>query len=75
MKPWMKLALGVVLGGSAGFAYYYFVGCKTGTCPITSSPVISTLYGSAMGLLLGWPSKKKTANKQSDPQTDPDSKS
>lgn len=49
----MKLALFVLGGAVAGFLYYRFVGCRTGTCPITSSPIISTLYGAMMGYLLG----------------------
>ena len=48
----LKIVLGVVIGGSLGFAYYKLVGCSTGSCPITSSPYSSTLYGSVMGLLL-----------------------
>ncbi len=46
-----KIALGVVLGGAAGYAYYRFVGCAGGTCPITSNPWISTGYGAVIGLL------------------------
>lgn len=42
-----------VLGGIAGFSYYYFVGCASGTCAITSSPINSTIYGILMGGLLG----------------------
>jgi len=55
----LKLSLGVVIGGLIGFAYYYFIGCKSGTCAITSSPVISTLYGVVLGLLWTLPTKKK----------------
>jgi len=66
VKVWLKLTLGVVLGASVGIAYYFFVGCKTGTCPITSSPLISTLYGGVMGLLLAWPSKKKLVGTATD---------
>lgn len=47
----LKLLIGVVAGGALGFAYYRFVGCSTGACPLTSNPVISTLYGAGMGLL------------------------
>ena len=35
----------------AGYAYWYFVGCESGQCAITSSPVNSTLYGTLMGAL------------------------
>lgn len=53
-KSLVKLALGVVVGGALGFAYYYFVGCRTGSCPITGSPIISTAYGSLIGGLLAF---------------------
>jgi len=46
-----KIAIGVVLGAAGGFAYYRFVGCSSGTCPITSNPWISTGYGALMGAL------------------------
>jgi hypothetical protein len=49
----VKIALGLVLGGLAGFAYYSTVGCATGACPITSNPVITTAWGAAVGGLLG----------------------
>ncbi len=54
-----RISLGVVLGGALGFAYYYFIGCKSGTCAITSSPVNSTLYGVLIGALWTFPAKKK----------------
>lgn len=44
--------IGIVLGAAAGFAYYYFIGCSSGSCPITSRPVNSTLYGALIGGLL-----------------------
>ncbi len=44
--------VGVVLGALGGYAYYYFVGCNSGSCAITSSPVNSTVYGVLMGGLL-----------------------
>ena len=47
----LRLALGVALGAAAGFAYYRFVGCASGTCPITGNPYISTVYGAVMGAL------------------------
>ena len=54
-----KLGLYILLGGAAGFAYYYFIGCVGNSCPITSNPYISTGYGMAAGLLIGWEGKKK----------------
>ena len=48
-----KLALlGLIIGAIAGYAYYYFVGCASGTCAITSNPYISTAYGAFMWFLL-----------------------
>jgi hypothetical protein len=41
-----------ILGGAAlGYLYHRVVGCRSGACPITASPITSTLYGAAMGLL------------------------
>ncbi|MDR3939225.1 MAG: DUF6132 family protein [Alistipes sp.] len=44
--------LGAALGALGGYLYWYFVGCADGTCPITSSPLNSTLWGAVMGGLL-----------------------
>lgn len=44
--------IGIVIGAIGGYLYYYYVGCSSGTCAITSKPVNSTLYGAVMGGLL-----------------------
>jgi hypothetical protein len=49
---WHTLAY-VVGGGIVGFAYHKIVGCRSGTCPITANPYISTLYGALMGFFAG----------------------
>lgn len=46
------LIIGIVIGAAIGFTYYKFVGCASGTCPLTSNPFISTLYGAVMGALI-----------------------
>lgn len=51
-KAIILTSIGVATGAIVGYAYYYYVGCATGTCAITSKPINSTLYGSVMGGLL-----------------------
>jgi hypothetical protein len=48
----LRVIIGVTLGAAAGFAYYRFIGCQSGTCPITSSPWGSTIYGAVFGAIL-----------------------
>jgi hypothetical protein len=54
-----KRVLPIVAGAILGYAYYYYIGCVSGSCPITSNPYISTFYGAMLGGLLSFPSKKK----------------
>ena len=70
MKKWFSTNLlyiiGTVVGAVAGYVYWQQIGCLTGTCAITSSPVNSTLYGAVLGaLLLGIfkPASKKKQEK------------
>lgn len=51
-KQYIVTGIGLVIGLIAGYAYYYYVGCASGTCAITSKPLNSTLYGGLMGGLL-----------------------
>lgn len=55
--------LGALLGAVGGYLYWRYIGCSTGTCPIASSPTMSTLYGVLMGGLLGGIFKKDKAEK------------
>ena len=50
-------ALAALLGGGLGFGYYFFVGCATGHCPITSDPYIATGFGVLIGGMAAWPGK------------------
>lgn len=47
----MRFALSIALGAIAGYVYHRVIGCRTGACPITASPYVSTLYGAVMGFL------------------------
>ena len=42
----------VLVGALAGFLYQRLVGCRTGTCAITSNPYVATLYGAFMGYVV-----------------------
>jgi len=44
--------IGGIIGGIGGYLYWYKVGCSTGTCPITSSPIMSTAWGVLLGALV-----------------------
>ncbi|MBK6839504.1 MAG: hypothetical protein IPG90_15630 [Bacteroidetes bacterium] len=50
MKNNLKWTIaGVLLGAGAGFLYWNFIGCSSGSCMITSVWYRSTLYGALMG--------------------------
>ena len=49
----LKAIFGMLLGGALGFAAYWFIGCATGTCPLTSNPWVSTFLGLALGAMFG----------------------
>ena len=57
-KHILKIA-GIITGAVGGYLYYYFIGCNSGTCPITSNPYISILYGAMVGYLVFDMFKKK----------------
>jgi phage shock protein E len=52
LRRYWPILAGIAMGAVGGYLYYYFVGCASGACAITSSPVNSTLYGMVMGGLL-----------------------
>ena len=57
--------IGLLVGATAGFLYWKFVGCISGTCAIWTNPIRSTLYGGLLGmliLLMFVPDTKKGSN-------------
>ena len=51
-KALLLTGIGIAIGALAGYGYYYYVGCASGSCAITSKPLNSTLYGAVMGSLV-----------------------
>lgn len=59
-RRYLLAGISAALGAGLAGAYAYFVGCKTGTCPITSDVPTASIYGSILGLLVGWPGRRGT---------------
>jgi len=51
-KAILITGIGIVVGAIAGYLYYFYVGCASGTCAITSKPLNSTLFGALIGGLV-----------------------
>lgn len=54
----IRFLIGIFIGGVAGYAYYYFIGCSSGTCPLTSNPYISIIYAAIAGGVLTFKLRK-----------------
>jgi hypothetical protein len=52
MRYWLVGAL-ILAGLAGGFLYWKFVGCTSGSCPITSNWHSSSLMGGLIGYLTG----------------------
>jgi len=54
LKSWKfwKIIIFTSGGMVLGYLYYFYLGCQSGTCPITSSPYGSVAMGGIMGYLL-----------------------
>lgn len=63
VKKYLIALIGVVVGALAGYFYWQQIGCSSGACAITSSPINSTLYGAVMGGLLFSMFKKEKKQK------------
>ncbi|MBI1305119.1 MAG: hypothetical protein GC181_00740 [Bacteroidetes bacterium] len=64
IKSYKFLLIGITIGAIAGYLYYFYVGCSSGTCAITSKPINSTLYGAMMGGLLFYREPKRKGNSE-----------
>ena len=64
LKEQVLAIIGIILGAIGGYLYWHYIGCVSGTCPITSSPIMSTIWGALLGgLLLSMFKKKKKESK------------
>ncbi len=48
----VQLLIGIAAGAALGYANYRFIGCSTGSCPLTRNPYVSTAYGALIGALV-----------------------
>lgn len=51
-RRFLKPFIATFVGALGGFLYYYFIGCTSGSCPITGNPVVSTMWGGLLGFFL-----------------------
>lgn len=51
-RRWIKTLIYTFAGALAGTAYYYLIGCKSGSCPLTGNLLNSALYMGTIGSLL-----------------------
>jgi hypothetical protein len=59
LKDNMLAIIGAIVGGIGGYFYWLKIGCTSGSCPITSSPVLSVIWGAVMGNLIFTMFKRK----------------
>jgi hypothetical protein len=48
----LRIIIGAAVGAGLGLGWYKLVGCPTGGCPLTSHPVVSSVYGAVLGVLI-----------------------
>jgi hypothetical protein len=63
-NKYARWATGAALGAIAGLLYWRFIGCNSGTCPITSNPYNTMAWFAVIGVLLV-PSRKENKEEQS----------
>ncbi len=52
-KKYLIVGIFIAVGFIGGFLYWRFVGCNSGSCPITSTWYISSIVGALIGFLTG----------------------
>lgn len=60
-KRFKALLIITLLGVIGGYAYYFYIGCRSGSCPINSNPWLSMIWGGLLGYIIAdwiFPAKK-----------------
>lgn len=65
-QNWKKVGLYGLVGLALGYAYYYFIGCNSGSCAISSNPYLTSGYGLGAGIFMAleFGKKSKESRKQ-----------
>ena len=57
-----RILLGILSGALVGLLYWNFIGCNGGSCPLTSNPYQTTLFGGLIGGVFANDNKEKKNN-------------
>ena len=68
MLKTLKKITPILNGCLLGFAYWHFVGCASGACPITAHWQTSVLYGGLAGATFLLPKKQNDKSSSEDTQ-------
>ncbi|MBN2348665.1 MAG: hypothetical protein JXJ22_07510 [Bacteroidales bacterium] len=49
---WLYIVF-IIIGGIGGYLYWYYIGCTSGTCPLTSKWYSSSVFGLVIGYIVG----------------------
>lgn len=52
LREWLIIVGVIIVGAVAGYLYWHYVGCVSGSCPIKSNPYSMTLFGALLGYLI-----------------------
>lgn len=63
VRKFLRPVLFTAAGMLAGLLYYFFVGCKGGSCYITSDPFRTAIYTGVIGWLLSGIFRKENEDK------------
>ncbi len=66
LTHWRTLA-GMAVGAVLGGAYAHFVGCRTGTCPLTGNVWTAAAFFGFTGGIVGLPGPTRRADRESAP--------